>query len=98
MADMMETLKGILGDGSEDKIKEAMSSLSLGQMGNNRDDASLEYLSQMKDIVSRLGNSNSDPRANLLMSLRPYMRTSRQGSIDSAVKLMNLAKLAYLFK
>ena len=97
MADMMETLKGILGDDSEGKIKEAMNSLSLGQMNNNQDDMSLEYLSQMKDIVSRLGSSNSDPRANLLMSLRPYMRTSRKGSIDSAVRLMNLAKLAYLF-
>ena len=98
MADMMETLKGILGDDSEGKIKEAMSSLSLGQMNSKGDDMSLEYLAQMKDIITRLGNSNSDPRANLLMSLRPYMRASRKGSIDSAVRLMNLAKLAYLFK
>lgn len=98
MADMMETLKGILGDDSEDKIKNAMSSLSLvgGNSGGN--DISMEYLSQMKDIIGKLGNSNSDPRANLLMSLKPYMRTRRQGSIDSAVKLLNLAKLAVLFK
>jgi len=98
VADMMETLKGILGDDSEDKIKNAMSSLSLvgGNSGGN--DISMEYLSQMKDIIGKLGNSNSDPRANLLMSLKPYMRTRRQGSIDSAVKLLNLAKLAVLFK
>ena len=98
MADMMETLKGILGDDSEDKIKNAMSSLSLVGGNNGGNDISMEYLSQMKDIIGKLGNSNSDPRANLLMSLKPYMRTRRQGSIDSAVKLLNLAKLAVLFK
>ena len=98
MADMMETLKGILGEDSEDKIKNAMSSLSLVGGNNGGNDISMEYLSQMKDIIGKLGNSNSDPRANLLMSLKPYMRTRRQGSIDSAVKLLNLAKLAVLFK
>jgi len=98
VADMMETLKGILGDDSEDKIKNAMSSLSLVGGNGGGNDISMEYLSQMKDIIGKLGNSNSDPRANLLMSLKPYMRTRRQGSIDSAVKLLNLAKLAILFK
>ena len=98
MADMMETLKSILGDDSEDKIKNAMSSLSLVGGNGGGNDISMEYLSQMKDIIGKLGNSNSDPRANLLMSLKPYMRTRRQGSIDSAVKLLNLAKLAILFK
>lgn len=101
MADAMETLKGILGDGAEDKIKNVMSSLgSVGDSSTNiiSNDDSLEYLSQIKDIASRLGNSNSDPRTNLLMSLKPYMRSKRQGSIDSAIKLLNLAKLAVLFK
>ncbi len=101
MADAMDALKGILGDGAEDKIKNVMSSLSGGSsdisdvIGN---DNSMEYLMQIKDMASRLGNSNSDPRTNLLMSLKPYMRSKRQGSIDSAVKLLNLAKLAVLFK
>ncbi len=101
MADAMETLKGLLGDGAEDKIKNAMSSLGGGtDIANNiiNNDDSLEYLSQIRDIASRLGNSNSDPRTNLLMSLKPYMRSKRQGSIDSAIKLLNLAKLAVLFK
>lgn len=101
MADAMETLKGILGDGAEDKIKSAMSSLSgitPSQQSSLGDNEAMESLMQMRDIISRLGNSNSDPRANLLLSLKPYMRAKRQGSIDSAIKLLNLAKLAVLFK
>lgn len=99
MADAMETLKGILGDGAEDKIKNVMDSLSAG--GDNSgglDSGSLDYILQMKDLIGKLSTSHNDPRSNLLMSLRPYMRTSRQSSIDSAVKLLNLSKLAMLFK
>lgn len=90
MADAMETLKGILGDDAEDKIKNVMSSLSGGA---SADEENLEYIMQMRDIMSKLANDRHDPRSNLLMSLKPYMRTSRQKSIDSAVRLLNLTKL-----
>lgn len=98
MADAMETLKGLLGDGAEDKIKNVMSSLSGGGGENALDQGSLDDIMQIRDIISRLSTSRSDPRSNLLMSLRPYMRSSRQSSIDSAVKLLNLSKLAALFR
>ena len=98
MADAMETLKGLLGDGAEDKIKNVMSSLSSGNSGGGIDDNALDYIMQMKDIMDKLSNSSNDPRSRLLMSLRPYMRSSRQSSIDSAVKLLNLSKMAALFK
>ena len=98
MADAMETLKGLLGDGAEDKIKNVMSSLSSGNNGGGVDADTLDYIMQMKDIMDKLGNSSNDPRSRLLMSLRPYMRSSRQSSIDSAVKLLNLSKMAALFK
>lgn len=96
MADAMETLKGLLGDGAEDKIKDVMNSLSGG--GNSFDQGSLDDIMQIKDIISRLSTSRNDPRSNLLMSLRPYMRSSRQSSIDNAVRLLNLSKLAALFR
>ena len=102
MADAMETLKGILGDDAEDKIKSVMGSLSSNDGGNALSNISggnsLEYIMQMKDIIDKLGNSRDDPRSNLLLSLRPYMRTGRQRSIDSAVRLLNLTKLSAIFR
>ena len=102
MADAMETLKGILGDDAEGTIKNVMSSLSMGNDSSSNelmanDDMNSDYLLQIREIANKIGNSRSDPRASLLMSLRPYMRKSRQGSIDSAIKLLNLAKIAVLF-
>lgn len=96
MADAMETLKGILGDDAEDKIKNVMSSISGNSAGGQ--DNSLEYIMQMKDIMSKLVNNRDDPRSNLLMSLRPYMRNERRQSIDNAVRLLNLTKLSGLFR
>lgn len=96
MADAMETLKGILGDDAEDKIKNVMSSISGSSAGGQ--DNSLEYIMQMKDIMSKLANNRDDPRSNLLMSLRPYMRNDRRQSIDHAVRLLNLTKLSGLFR
>ena len=96
MADALETLKGILGDDAEDKIKNVMSSISGNSAGGQ--DNSLEYIMQMKDIMSKLVNNRDDPRSNLLMSLRPYMRNERRQSIDNAVRLLNLTKLSGLFR
>lgn len=95
MADAMDTLKGILGDDAEDKIKNVMSQFS----GSGSDTGSSDdYLNEMKDVLERLGSSHSDPRANLLMSLRPYMSSNRQKSIDGAIRLLNLSKLSGLLK
>lgn len=100
MADAMDTLKGLLGDDAENTLKSVMNSLSSGNQQSPvpSDNNNLDYLLQMKDIMGKLSNNNSDPRSNLLMSLRPYMRSSRQSSIDNAVKLLNLTKLSSLFK
>lgn len=94
MADAMEALKGILGDDAEDKIKNVMNSLSGGDTG----DENLEYAMQLRDIMSKLANDRHDPRSNLLMSLKPYMRTSRRKSIDNAVRLLSLTRLTGLMR
>ncbi len=93
MADAMDTLKNLLGDDAEDKIKNVMSSFS----GGDGDGDSAELM-QIRDMINHLGKSSNDPRSNLLMSLKPYMRETRQHSIDSAVRLLNLTKLSKLIK
>ncbi len=94
MADAMDTLKNLLGDDAEDKIKNVMSSFSGGD-GDGGDSAELM---QIRDMINNLGKSSNDPRSNLLMSLKPYMRETRRHSIDSAVRLLNLTKLSKLIK
>ena len=93
MADMMDTLKDLLGDNAEDKIKTVMDMLNSSGKGEN--DNSLD-LSKLQDIGNILSNPQ-DERSRLLLSLKPFMRSSRQKGIDSAIKLLTLSKFSGLF-
>ncbi len=108
------TLKGLLGDNAEEKIKSVLSSLSSTGDGidiqnsdkndvvTNKsptlDNSSLDSIVQIKNMVDNLTNSSNDSRSALLLSLKPYMRSSRQSSIDTAVKILNISKLSGLLK
>lgn len=108
----MDTLKNLLGDNAEEKIQAVMSSLSSDSPAENppstlpspknsslvQDNSGLDYALRIKGIIDELGQQNNDSRSNLLLSLKPFMRGSRQQSIDSAVRLLNLTKLTSLFK
>ena len=56
----------------------------------------LEMIGQIKNMFDQMTNSN-DQRSNLLMSLKPFMRTERQRSIDRVTKMMNIARFSGLF-
>lgn len=110
----MDTLKGLLGENADEKIKSVLSSLSsdtdsgdFSTPNQNQpvikhtsaiDSSSIESIAQIKNIVENLTNSSNDSRASLLLSLKPYMRSSRQSSIDTAIKILNISKLSGLFK
>ncbi len=108
----MDTLKSLLGDNAEEKIQNVLSSLSsndsspasentdnnLPALSGASDTKGIESIIRIKGIIDELGSSGNDSRANLLLSLKPFMRSNRQQSIDSAIKLLNLSKLASLFK
>lgn len=108
MADMMSTLRGILGDGADEKIKNAMEMLSSAGVSNelseikaekntgggmNLTPERLEMISQIKGIFDRISTTN-DSRSELLRSLRPFVRTERQKSIDKAIRLINIGRFS----
>lgn len=43
-------------------------------------------------------NSNSDPRNNLLSSLKPYLRDNKKEKLDSYINLLNMSKIAETIK
>lgn len=124
--DLINSLKGMLGDNADEKINSVLNILKNNNNDNqakNIEDTissiendittdipsnlqtnsslpispeSLNYISKIKDIVDEMSSAN-DPRSNLLMSLRPYMRDSRKRSIDNAVKILNLSRFSGLF-
>jgi len=122
VADMMSTLRGILGEGADEKIKNAMEILNRGEFlsegkqgevkeepkssdlqvgagntGLNLTPESLQMISQIKDMFDQISTTN-DSRSELLRSLRPFMRSERQRSIDRAIRLINIGRFSGLIR
>ena len=67
---------------------------------NNRNNQSNDILDfdintmlKMKSIIDSMKNQKDDPRANLLMSLKPYLKPSRKQKVDQYVKLFQMGKV-----
>ena len=66
---------------------------------NNFDFSNIDIntIMKMKSVMEKL-NNNNDPRKNLLSSLKPYLRDSKKEKLDQYANLLNVAKIADLFK
>ncbi|MBE5819426.1 MAG: hypothetical protein E7310_01135 [Clostridiales bacterium] len=87
--DMINNLLGMLNNtnvAEEETHKEQSSS-------NNID---FENILKMKSIIEKM-NSREDPRSNLLLSLKPYLKESRQGKVDQYIQLLNMSKILEVF-
>lgn len=122
MADMMDTLKGLLGNDADGKIQNAMNMLkSSGLMDSTQNKGNsiekvaeqinkdiktdnnsglnglspegIEFINQVRGLVTRMSNTN-DTRSDLLRSLRPFMRSNRQQTIDRAIRILNIGRFA----
>lgn len=93
MADISETIKSLLDSDAGDSIKSMVSSLSSGGGGKAPDADSLASIGQLKSIAENLANNHSDPRTNLLLSLKPYMHGGRRQTIDGMVKMIGAVNI-----
>ena len=92
MADISETIKSLLDSDAGDAIKSMVNSLSSGG-GKAPDADSLASIGQLKSIAENLANNHSDPRTNLLLSLKPYMHGGRRQTIDGMVKMIGAVNI-----
>ena len=63
---------------------------------NNSNGIDIETIMRMKSIIDKM-NAKDDPRANLLQSLKPYLKESRQSKVDQYIQLMNMSKVMEVF-
>ena len=48
---------------------------------------------KMKSIIDSMNKQQNDPRANLLRSLKPYLKKSRKEKVDQYIKLFSMGKV-----
>ena len=64
---------------------------------SNNFNIDINTILKMKSIIEAI-NTKDDPRANLLYSLKPYLRESRKSKLDQYVNLLNMTKIAEIMK
>lgn len=56
----------------------------------------INTMMKMKSVMEKM-NHSSDPRSNLLQSLKPYLRDEKKSKLDQYANLLNMANLMELF-
>ena len=67
---------------------------------NNFDFSNIDMntIMKMSSVLGKMNNSKDDPRANLLNSLKPYLRDTKKGKLDNYMNLLNVTKIAEIMK
>ncbi len=76
--------------------KSPNSSTNLGNSSFDFSNIDMNTLMKMKSIMDKMNNKN-DPSYNLLYSLKPYLRESKQEKLDQYANLLNFSKIAEAF-
>lgn len=57
----------------------------------------INTLLKMKSIMDKINTNKNDPRSNLLLSLKPYLKESRKNKVEQYVQLFNMTKVIDAF-
>jgi hypothetical protein len=96
-------IKGVLSalSGRANDAEEARSDTYEGKPSsgakNIGGDIDYEAFAKMKNMFSAASDGNNH-HARFLTALAPYLSESRRGKVDSAIKIMNMMKIAKMMK
>ncbi len=65
---------------------------------NHNFDIDFDTILKLKNIMEAFNSKKNDPRANLLLSLKPYLKESRKSKLDQYVQLLNMSNVFELLK
>ena len=104
MNDLFANVKKMVDSGNiPDDIKQMMNNFQNSSNNNNSNNSpnensngfniDMNTIMKMQNIMNNMNNKN-DPRANLLYSLKPYLRDSKKEKLNQYVNLLNISKIA----
>ena len=112
ISDLMAKINSMLGSDSDNNLKDLINNASSNSSNNNSSNTSnfedssedngfnidFNTIMKMKSIMEAMNSKKNDPRAKLLMSLKPYLKDSRKQKLDQYVQLLNMSSIFELFK
>lgn len=107
MSELFSKFNDMINEGNiPDEMKSILSSLSNNQKEDQKEKTEedkeapsidFETIMKMKQIMEKMKGNGDDPRARLLMSLKPYLKDTRKEKIDQYIKLFSMSKVMEIF-
>lgn len=97
--EMIQNFSSMMSQNNASNSNSSNASSQASNNSNNFDFSQIDMntILKMKSVMEKLNNSN-DPRSNLLYSLKPYLREEKKSKVDQYANLLNVAKIADIFK
>ena len=93
--DIINNLASMLNNKSNNS-NSSSNSQKEGTNNSSTSNIDFETIMKMKTIIDKM-NVKDDPRSNLLLSLKPYLKESRREKLDQYIQLMNISKALDFF-
>ena len=78
-------------------FKSENSNFSNANNANSSDNSSsnidINTILKMKSIMEKMNETKNDPRSNLLLSLKPYLKESRKNKVEQYIQIFNMTHL-----
>ena len=93
-----DEMKNILSSFSSNNSEKSSNSDNSKHDNSDNSNVNIDFetIMKMKSMMEKLNNKD-DPRANLLLSLKPYLKNSRKEKVDQYIKLFNMSKVLEVF-
>lgn len=65
---------------------------------NNNFNFDINTMLKMKKIMDKMNSNSNDPRANLLLSLKPYLNNNRKEKLEQYMQFLNISKIIEVFQ
>lgn len=92
--DMPDEIKNVINNLSSSNSDVSSKSAEDSELGSNSSsEFDINTMLKMKSIIDAMNKEKNDPRANLLKSLKPYLKESRKEKVDQYIQLFNMGKV-----
>ena len=92
--DMPDEIKNVINNLSSSNSDVSSKSAEDSELGSNSSpEFDINTMLKMKSIIDAKKKKKNDPRANLLKSLKPYLKESRKEKVDQYIQLFNMGKV-----
>lgn len=95
--EMINNFSKVLSNSNNEKNTSNKTSNQESTNNFNINNIDINTITKISSTLNKL-NTNNDPRADLLKSLKPYLRDTKKNKLDSYMNLLNIAKVTEIFK